>query len=82
MKVFFFFILHLSVFSQEITIDGAEERNGITYLKGDDVPFTGKTVAFGRNGNKQSEGNCNKGAKTGLWIEWDEEKNETGRKTY
>ena len=41
--------------------DELEEREGITYLKGSDTPYTGKFFELYENGQKKVEGNIKDG---------------------
>jgi antitoxin component YwqK of YwqJK toxin-antitoxin module len=73
MKVnIFLFLIFISqyVFSQEVTFEGIETKNEITYLKGTNEPFTGKVVAFNINGKKSIEIEYKNGKETGTNRSW------------
>ena len=48
------------------------ERDGVTYLKSSNLPFTGKSYALHPNGQKYFEVNYKDGKKNGLFVSWDE----------
>ncbi len=46
------------------------QRDGITYVKGEDTPFTGKRVKFHKNGRKKWEADYLEGKKHGKFTMW------------
>lgn len=73
MKVNILFILLLFsqyLFSQEVTFDGIETKNEVTYLKGTNEPFTGKVIAFNGNNKKTLEIEYKNGKETGTNKTW------------
>ena len=58
------------VFSQEVTFEGVETKNEITYLKGTNDPFTGKVVAYNINKKKNLEIQYLNGKETGTNRTW------------
>ena len=47
--------------SDGVNVDELEAREGVTYLKNSDSPYTGKVFEFHYNGQKKSEGNYKDG---------------------
>ena len=47
-----------------------EERNGLVYMKGENVPFTGMAVSLFSTGNKQIETPYLNGKQNGLETAW------------
>ena len=58
--------------SDGVNVDELEAREGVTYLKNSDSPYTGKVFEFHYNGQKKSEGNYKDGKPDGLTVSWHE----------
>jgi len=59
--------------SNAININNSEVREGLQYLKGSEIPYTGKVFTLAENGIKKTEGSFKDGKKHGLWTEWSED---------
>ena len=59
--------------SDGVNVDELELRNDITYLRGEDTPFTGKYFILNKNGKRQLEVNLKDGQQGGLVTEWYED---------
>ena len=53
-----------------VNLTELEVREGISYLKGSDAPYTGKVFELDGNGNKQREGFYKDGRREGIMIVW------------
>ena len=58
--------------SDGVNLDELEVREGVTYLKNSDSPYTGKVFEFHYNGQKKSEGNYKDGKRDGPVVVWHE----------
>ena len=58
--------------SDGVNVDELEAREGVTYLKNSDSPYTGKVFEFHYNGQKKSEANYKDGKPDGLTVSWHE----------
>jgi antitoxin component YwqK of YwqJK toxin-antitoxin module len=67
--------------SEGIDWNELEFREDIAYLKGSDIPYTGKYFAFWNNGNK-NKGNYKDGKQEGLNVEWHENEQMEQKVTY
>jgi antitoxin component YwqK of YwqJK toxin-antitoxin module len=55
---------------QGVNYDEFEFRERIAYLKGSDIPYTGKVFNLYKNGQKAAEVNYKAGKPEGLWVVW------------
>ena len=55
-----------------VNAEKLEEREGIMYLKGSDIPYTGKVYYLYPNGQKGAEANYKEGKRDGLIVLWHE----------
>jgi uncharacterized protein len=79
-SAFAILLLYGCAHAQEVTFEGIETRDGITYLKGTNEPFTGKAVAFNGDGKKSTEIEYKNGHESGtnrIWYQSGKLMNET-----
>jgi antitoxin component YwqK of YwqJK toxin-antitoxin module len=69
-SILLLFLLPFMTYAQEVSFDGVELKNGITFLSGTDIRFTGKTVGFYPNGNKCIEIEYRNGIESGTNRTW------------
>ncbi len=55
---------------REVESGDLTSRDGITYVKGEETPFTGKRVKFHKNGQKKLEAEYLDGKKHGKFTMW------------
>ncbi len=65
-----------------VNAEEVEDRDGITYLKGSDTPYTGKAFALYENGQKSSEVNYKDGKMDGLVMSWYENGQKRGEANF
>lgn len=68
--------------AQEVDYDQLERRQKVAYLKGKDVPFTGKAFGYYKSGTKSKEVNFVDGLKEGVYKTWYESGNKESVKFY
>ncbi len=54
--------------TREVSTDEIEERDGVSYIKGETEPFMGKEITHYPDGSKRSEISHQEGKKHGKWI--------------
>ncbi len=65
------FLLTVSIaFGQTISADSLSTRDGIAYMKGDTVPYTGTVVAKNEIGTKASTLEYKQGVPSGVLVSW------------
>ena len=63
-------LLFLTGISEGKEIPYLQDRNGIKYEVNSETPYTGKSVKYYINGQKDWEGYLKNGGRVGLWTEW------------
>jgi antitoxin component YwqK of YwqJK toxin-antitoxin module len=68
----FFILFPLGIIAQEraVNIDDLERRDGLMYVKGEDVSYTGKAYLFYKSKEKGMAGDYKDGKKHGEWVWW------------
>ena len=68
--------------SVSVNAEELEIRETIWYLKGSDVPYTGKAFKLYENGQKQAEDNFKDGKRDGVQLFWHQNGQKRGEETF
>ena len=82
-SIFFSFNSYGGFFDKTICFENdAKVIEGVIYLSGENMPFSGKSLCKYSNGKKKSKGFFRDGLKNNIWIEWNENSQVSYQKKY